>query len=103
MFRPKWYKNTYQLKVGDMLLFLKNESCLKNVYQYGMVTSTEPSRDGVVRKVRVRYQNFNEQSTRETYRSACKLVLIHSIDELDLMNELYTMGVFVDNLKKELC
>jgi len=29
-----------------------------------------------------------------------KLVLIHSIGELDLMNELYEMAIYVDNIKK---
>jgi len=91
MSHPKWYNNTYELKEGDIVLFLKNESCLKNVYQYGVVASTEPSKDGIIRKVRVRYQ---------TYRSTRKLVLIHSIGELDLINEMYKMAIYVDNFKK---
>jgi len=44
--------------------------------------------------------NHNKQSTRETYHSVRKLVLIHSIGELDLMNELYEMAIYVDNIKK---
>jgi len=57
-------------------------------------------KDGIIRKVRVRYQNHNEQSSRETYRSTRKLVLIHSIGELDLINEMYKMAIYVDNFKK---
>jgi len=29
MSHPKWYNNTYELKEGDIVLFLKNESCYR--------------------------------------------------------------------------
>ena len=68
MEQPKWFKTDYDLKPGDIVLFLKNESVIAQTYQYGMVTSVSAGRDGVIRKVNVKYQNQNENVDRETCR-----------------------------------
>ena len=53
-----------------------------------LVTSVSAGRDGVIRKVNVRYRNQNENVDRETCRSTRQLVMIHPVDELSLMQEL---------------
>ena len=96
MHHPKWFKSDFHIKVGDIVLFLKHESSLSNVYQYGMVIDTEQSRDGLIRKVKLKYKNHNEDVTRETFRSVRNLVMIHQIEELNVMEELYEMARYVD-------
>ena len=88
MHQHKWYKNE-TLNVGDVVLFLKHDSELSSTYMYGMVVKLEYSRDNIARKARVKYQNANENVPRETYRSIRSLVVIHKVDELDELNEIW--------------
>ena len=71
MNRPKWFSADHGIKICGVVLFLKQDRVLINSYQYGIVNEVVPSKDGVIRKVIV-----------------CDLVLIHPIDELNLMEEL---------------
>ena len=96
MEQPKWFKTDYDLKPGDIVLFLKNESVMTQTYQYGMVTSVSAGRDGLIRKVNVKYRNQNESVDRETCRSTRQLVMIHPVDELSLMQELGEVACAVD-------
>ena len=88
MHQSKWYHGNANLQVGDIVLFTKVDSSISLSYTYGMIIGVEYSKDGIVRKVRVKYQNHNEGTPRETYRSVRNLVLLHSIDDIDLMDEL---------------
>ena len=71
------------------MLFTKQESKLSSNYQFGMVESVEASRDGKIRKCYIRYRSANENSSRITFRSVRSLVVIHHVDDIDLMKELY--------------
>ena len=86
--RPKWFRNDYDVKPGDIVLFLKHESSLCSMYQYGKVKCVERSDDGRIRKVLVQYRNHNENVDRETYRATRGLVMIHPVDELSIAEEL---------------
>ena len=67
--QPKWFK-TEDIKKGDVVLFLKNESKLSSAYQFGIIESVEPtSTDGIIRKVSVKYRNSNEDAFRITRRA----------------------------------
>ena len=37
MKQPKWFKRDLDNKHGDVVLFLKNDSVLSSIYQYGLV------------------------------------------------------------------
>ena len=76
------------MKEGDVVLFLKQDSLLSKTYQYGMVASVQESSDGVIRKVNVKYRNANENVDRETFRSVRQLVMIHPVDEIDIIQEI---------------
>ena len=91
--QPKWFK-TKDIQEGDIVLFTKHESIIESHYQYGIVNSVVVSNDGLVRKARVRYRNHNESNDRETCRSVRTLVVIHKINELDLLQELDEMAKF---------
>ena len=86
--QPKWFTSHEMIQVGDVILFLKNESQLSNHYQYGMVDEIVKSSDDKVRKVVIRYKNNNEQTFRKTIRSTRQLVVIHRTDDVNINLEL---------------
>ena len=101
MLQPKWFKTSHHIKDGDIVLFLKKEGILNCTYQYGMVKSAEPGRDGVVRKVVVKYRNHTESTDRETCRAVRQLIVIHCVDELNILQELGKIATAAD-IKKVL-
>ena len=88
MHHPKWFRNEYNLKVGDIVLFMKQDNVLCSTYQYGKIKSIEMSKDGRIRRVLVEYRNHNENCNRETYRATRGLIMIHPVDELSVCEEL---------------
>ena len=84
------------LKQGDIVLFLKQDSTICSNYQYGIIDTVHKGRDSKVRKVTVRYRNNNENSDRTTTRSVCGLVVIHRVDETNIMEELGEVSRIVE-------
>ena len=76
------------MRERDVVLFLKQDSLLSKVYQYGMVVLVQQSSDDVIRKVKKKYRNTNENVERETFRSVSQLEMIHPVDEIDIIQEL---------------
>ena len=93
--QPKWFK-TEDIQVGDIVLFTKHESIVDSNYQYGIVKSVIVGDDGLIRKASVRYRNHNESIDRETYRSVRTLVVIHKVNELDILQELAEIANIAD-------
>ena len=89
--RPKWFKSDENIKVGDVVLFLKSEKEFAKQYQYGIIHTINISKDGCVRKVEIQYQNHNEKTKRYTLRGVRDLVIVHPIDESDINTELAEM------------
>ena len=96
MNQPKWYDSDHDLKPGDIVLFLKNEKELCSEYQYGKIISTKPSHDGKIRSAEVLYRNSSEMIDRTTTRATRQLVRIHSINELDIVQELGEVATIYD-------
>ena len=96
MIQPKWFRSDTDIKVGDIVLFLKKEGELNNRYQYGKVTETKISRDGKIRSVSVTYRNYNENTDRVTGCAVRELVVIHGVDELYNLSELGKVATAVD-------
>ena len=71
-----------------MVLFTKNEGSVVNTYQYGMVHEMELSRDGLTRKVVIKYRNSSGNIDHFTTRAVRDLVLIHPVDEIHIIEEL---------------
>ena len=80
------------IKVCDIVLFIKHESTITSKYQYGMIHEVLPSRDGIIRKVVVKYSNDQEIVDRFTIRAFRELVLIHLEDELNLIEGIREKG-----------
>ena len=98
--QPKWFKSDVHLKKGDVVLFLKTESLLSTNYQFGMVESVNASKDGLIRKVTIKYRNSNENTNRTNERSVRGLVVIHHVDEIDIVQELGRIGCAADIRKQ---
>ena len=58
-----------------------------------MVKSNEKSSDGILLKVRVKYKNAKECTDRETYRSERQLIIIHPVDDLDIIHSINSIGI----------
>ena len=98
MDQPKWF-TTDEISKGDIVLFLKNESKLSSTYQFGIIDAVQPTdRDGIVRKVDVKYRNHNENTYRVTKRAVRSLVKIKSIDEGDIVTELGRMACVANKI-----
>ena len=54
--QPKWFKQDRDLLEGDIVMFQKSESSLDSRWTLGTVDQLVRSRDGLVRRVIVRYQ-----------------------------------------------
>ena len=76
--QPKWFKDSQELKETDVVYFEKNAS---EGWTVGQVESVTKSKDGVVRRVSVRYFNAGDQKTHFTDRAARSLVRLFSIDD----------------------
>ena len=86
--KPKWFVTERNICVGDIVLFLKSEQEFDRHYQYGIVTVTYESKDGIVRAVEVEYQNPTENVKRSTKRGVRDLIVIHQFDEIGITKEL---------------
>ena len=65
---------------------------LAKTYQYGLVTDLFSVKDSKICKVKVTYQNSNENPKRETFWAVRELIVIHYVDEIDIndkLNEIY--------------
>ena len=86
--QPKWFKNDEDIKVGDVVLFRRTEGSLAGEYKYGMVEEVHRGADNRIRSVVLRYKNANEEIERKTFRAVRSLVILHRIDEINVMEEL---------------
>ena len=86
--QPKWFTSDRNVTVGDIVIFKKSEKEFDKTYQYGIVTKTFESRDGLVRSVEVQYQNSNENTKRFTKRGVRDIIVVHPVDELGISAEL---------------
>ena len=86
--QPKWFRQDRDLLEGDIVMFQKSESSLDSRWTLGTVDQLVRSRDGLVRRVIVRYQNAKEDFHRLTDRNLRRLVKIWSCDDLNTDEEL---------------
>ena len=86
----KWSAGEPEVRVGDVVVFVKDRNDIMGVtWRIGLVSGTEASADGVVRKVTIKYRVVREDGVveadyRETKRSVRHVAVVVSEDELDL-------------------
>ena len=86
--QPKWFKQDKDLLEGDVVMFKKSDSALDSPWTLGTVDQLIRGRDGLARRVIVRYKNFKENHHRTTDRSIRSLVKIWSCDDLSIDDDL---------------
>ena len=100
MDQPKWFNSDRDVKVGDIVLFRKNDKDYSGTYQYGIIKLLSTSKDGKIRMVTVEYKNHNESTKRVTNRGTRDLIMIHSVDELNILQELGEIATIADVKKR---
>lgn len=95
--KPKWFVNDRDIKVGDVVLFNKGEGDVVGEYKYGMVEDIRVGADGRIRSASIRCRNSHESVDRRTNRAVRGLVIIHRVDEVDLMEELGDAVTFANS------
>ena len=99
--QPKWFSSDPNVSEGDVVIFRKEDGkVVSGNYQYGMIKTVEPSRDGKARSVIIRYRNHNENVDRNTRRAVREIVMIHPVDELSIVSDLGEIACAVDAKQK---
>ena len=99
MEQKKEFKSDRDLKVDDMVYYQKKESDLASPWVIGKVDQVVRGRDGIIRKVIVKYTNYKEDFARVTERSARRLIRIWSVDDPDLHSDLLKVQERIDQLQ----
>ena len=89
MHHPKWFQT-------DVVLFSKQENQLSSTYQYGMISDLSRSSYDKICKATVHYQNSTETVDRFTNLAVWQLIVIHPVDELNMMEEFGQIATFAD-------
>ena len=101
--KPVYWKKDDNLQKGDVVLFRKGEGTVgSGTYQYGMIESVFPTKDGAARNVMVKYRNADENQDRSTKRSVKALILIHRVTELNIMKEMADASMLIEQLKTQI-
>ena len=86
--QPKWFRSDKCLQKGDIVLFDKSEASLVGDYHYGIVDEVRVGSNNQIRSVIVKYKNHNKNVFQTTERAVRTLIVIHRVDEIDLMEEI---------------
>ena len=86
--KPKWFVTEWNIRIGDIVLFLKSEQEFDRQYQYGIVVTTIVSRDGIITAEEIQYQNHRENAKGSLIAGLGNLIVIHPIDEIGISKEL---------------
>ena len=84
----KWQKNNGTIQVGDLVIFIKEQTLGEPVWKMGRVRELEISRDRFPRVAIVEYRNATENVYRTTRRSVRKIAVLHREGDLELVEQL---------------
>ena len=74
MKQPKWFKVERDLKEKDLVYFKKKDSPISSTWKIGQVDQVIASRDGLIRRVIIKYYNYKEDHPQFTDRSVRSVV-----------------------------
>ena len=98
---PKWYDSEANLKVGDICYFKKVEGQLSSIWTVGKVVDVVLSKDGVVRRVEIEYQNAKEDFKRYTDRAARSMIKLFHIDDQSWCKNMSDVEAVLELLEKK--
>ena len=87
----KWSRTTDQVKLDDVVVFIKESDDNElgdTIWRIGMVDELMPTRDGITRRVFVRYKNAGETVYRRTNRSLRDIAIIQREGEVEIIQQL---------------
>ena len=99
--QPKWYTSSPELKVDDVVYFRKSESDLDSKWTVGQVDTIERSKDGAVRRAKIRYYNYGENNCRFTDRCVRSLVRLFNIEDNYWINDISKCEMLVKDLQRK--
>ena len=83
------------------MYFKKEESELSSTWTVGKIAEIEKSKDGLVRRAEVQYQNFGESFPRSTDRAARSLIKLFHIDDRNWQDDMAEVEKLVNVLQDE--
>ena len=101
MKQNKWFDNKSELQVDDIVYFRKVENELSSKWTVGKIVRVVKSRDGLVRRAFVQYQNSTEDFPRETDRAARSLIKIFNIDDQTWQSDMSKVERLMKVLEKD--
>ena len=98
--QAKWFTEGSELKPGDIIYFQKVENELSSTWTVGQVYSVTRSRDGVVRRVCVKYINYTEDKPRYTDRAVRSLVRLFNVEDSYFMRDMAEVEKMMTKLQE---
>ena len=98
---PKWYDGKESVIPGDICYFRKVENELSSSWTIGKVIDVVHSKDGVVRRATIEYQNENENVKRTTDRAARSLIKLFHIDDKSWYHEMSKVEKIIEDLNDD--
>ena len=96
----KWFKSSPEIKVDDVIYFQKVDNVLSQKWSIGQVDSVVRSKDGVIRRVTVRYHNAGESFPRFTERSVRSLVRLFNVEDTYFVHDLEMTEKMIETLEE---
>ena len=90
--QPKWFKSDKDTQIGDVVFFRKREGKLDGPWQLGTVEETTRSRDGLIRRIEIKYFNASENFPRYTDRSIRSVIKLFNINEGTWRDDMTTVA-----------
>ena len=82
--QSKWTHETRPLQVGDVVL-VADSNVLKGEYRLAVVAAVHPSKDGIIRRVSVRYTVYKSVSKDMQLRGGRAVIIERSVQRLSLI------------------
>ena len=95
---PKWSDTKSSLQIGNIVYFRNVENELSSDWSLGKVVGVTFSRDGIIRRCSIEYQNANESIKRQTDRAARSLIKLSHIDDNSWMQEMSQLETLIESL-----
>ena len=99
--QPKWFKDSPQVQVDDVIYFQKVENDLYSKWTVGQVDAIIRSKDQSIRRVTVRYHNAGEKEPRFTDRCVRSLVRLFNIEDDYFVNDMDRVKDLLEKVRAE--
>ena len=103
MKQNKWFNSMEELKVNDIVYFRKEESELSSKWTVGKVVNVVRSKDGMVRRATIEYQNSTEDFARTTDRAVRSLIKICNMDDNGWQEDMSKVEKLLEAMKDNNC